>query len=419
MVASGDPARHPLDHGPAALLWRDLDRTADGLGQDARAWRATHGAVVRRWDRLVPEVLGPLVRLPSDPVALGTFGVRGAWPATAFARAAFRGKAARALFAGSAAHSVLPLGRPLTAAFGVLFGAAGMSSGWPVAAGGSQAVADALLAELRQHGGRVVTGVKVRGLDEVRPADVVLLDLTPCQVLALRGTGLPPRYRRALSRWRYGTAVHKVDYLLDGPVPWRDPAVGRAGTVHVGGTLAEVAAAEAHVHAGRHPDRPFVLVAQQGVADPSRSPRGKQVLWAYAHTPHGSRAATGLRVDQQIERFAPGFRDRVLAREEWSPARLEGSNANLVGGDIFGGSFGGLQQLFRPVARAVPYSTPVPELWLCSSSTPPGAGAHGMCGYRAATAALSTLARRRGRSAPEPLLGSPVPHLVSTSGEQP
>ncbi len=238
-------------------------------------------------------------------------------------------------------------------------------------------------------------------------------------MLALRGTGLPPRYRRALSRWRYGTAVHKVDYLLDGPVPWRDPAVGRAGTVHVGGTLAEVAAAEAHVHAGRHPDRPFVLVAQQGVADPSRSPRGKQVLWAYAHTPHGSRAATGLRVDQQIERFAPGFRDRVLAREEWSPARLEGSNANLVGGDIFGGSFGGLQQLFRPVARAVPYSTPVPELWLCSSSTPPGAGAHGMCGYRAATAALSTLARRRGRSAPEPLLGSPVPHLVSTSGEQP
>lgn len=401
------PLAHPLDDGPAAMLHDDLARTADSLGRDARAWIAVHGGAIARWDDLVRGVLGPILRVPEDPatlLALAGFGARGAWPAAGLARTVFRDEPARALFAGSAAHAVLPLTRPLTAAFGVLFGAAGMATGWPVAAGGSQSIADALLADLRAHGGRVRTGTPVRDLAEIPPADLVLLDLTPQQVLRLRGTGLPERYRRALARYRYGVAVHKVDYLLDGPVPWRDPEVGRAGTVHVGGTLGEVAYAEAEARAGRLPGRPFVLLAQQQVADPGRAPGGRQVVWAYAHVPHGCDAPAGALVDAQVERFAPGFRDRVLYREDWSPARLQHSNANLVGGDIGGGSFDGLQQVLRPVRTATPYTTPTPGLFLCSSSTPPGGGAHGMCGYHAATTALRDLARRRDEPAPLPLI---------------
>ena len=395
------PMAHPLEDRPAALLHRDLDTTATGLGPDARAWRALHEPVVRRWESVVEGVLGPLLRVPSAPLALATFGARGVWPAQALARAAFRDETARALFAGSASHAVVPLNRPMTAAFGVLFGAAAHATGWPVAAGGSQAVADALVGVLREAGGAVVTGSPITSLAQVGQADLVLLDLTPRQVLALAGDRLPPSYSRRLARWRYGVATYKVDYLLDGPVPWSDPRVAAAGTVHVGGTLDEVAHAEAEVHAGRHPERPFVLLAQQSLVDPSRTPEGRQVVWAYAHVPHGSDVPVGAQVDAQVERFAPGFRDRVLARVETSPSALEAWNPNLVGGDIGGGALDGLQQVFRPVASSVPYATPLPGVFLCSSSTPPGGGVHGMCGHHAATAALTALARRR-RS---PLIG--------------
>ena len=388
------PMAHPLDDLPASLLHRSLPDTCHELGRDGRAWSRVHAGVVERWEEILPGVLGPLLRVPEHPLALAAFGARGAWPATMLARAAFRDEPARALFAGSAAHAVLPLTRPLTAAFGVLFGSAGHATGWPVARGGSQAIADALVADLRAHHGTVLTGAEVRDLAEVRPADVVLLDLTPRQVLRLAGAELPPAYARALSRWRYGTAIYKVDYLLDGPVPWRDERVRDAATVHVGGTLSQVANAEADVHAARHPDRPFVLVAQQGAADPGRAPQGSQVLWAYAHTPHGSPVPIGKRIDAQIERFAPGFRDRISARVETAPADLERFDANLVGGDIGGGALDGLQQLFRPVPSTVPYATGVAGLFLCSSSTPPGGGVHGMCGQHAAHAALTDLARR-------------------------
>lgn len=392
------PLAHPLPDGPAALLHRDLAETAGELGRDARAWRAVHGSAVRRWEQLVDGTLGPLLRVPEHPLTLASFGLRGAWPASALARTAFRDEPARALFAGSAAHGVLPLTRPLTAAFGVLFGAAGHTTGWPVARGGSQALADALASLLEAEGGTVKTGHRITSLAEVA-ADVVLLDLTPRQVLALAGDALPPSYARAMRRWRYGSAASKVDFLLDGPVPWRDSRVGGAGTVHVCGTWEQVAQAEAEVHAGRHSERPFVLLAQQSVADPSRVPPGRQVVWAYAHVPHGSDRPVADVIAAQIERFAPGFRDRVLLRHETRPSDLEAWDANLVGGDVGGGALDGVQQVLRPVAKAVPYATPLPGVFLCSSSTPPGGGVHGMCGLHAATAALDDLARRR-RAAP-------------------
>ncbi|GAA1767534.1 NAD(P)/FAD-dependent oxidoreductase [Kocuria aegyptia] len=392
-------AAHPLDDGPPGLLHRSLERTAAGLGADGRAWSLLHRGVVERWEETVESVLAPLVRVPAHPLALASFGLRAPWPAAATARALFRSEQARGLFAGSAAHAVLPPRHVLTSAFGTLFGAAAHATGWPVARGGSQAVVDALVADLHEHGGRVLVHSLVTDLAQVGPADVVLLDLTPRQVLGLSGLELPDRYRRALARWRYGTASYKVDLLLDGPVPWRDPRVAEAGTVHVGGTLAEIGAAESQARAGRLPERPFVLVAQQGAADPSRAPAGQQVLWSYAHVPHGcDDARAGERVLQQLERFAPGVRDRIRERVDTSPARLEAWNANLVGGDIGGGSLDGLQQVFRPAVQADPYATGVPGVWLCSSSTPPGGGVHGMSGYHAARRALRGLARSRRRT---------------------
>jgi phytoene dehydrogenase-like protein len=392
-------AAHPLDDGPAGLLHRSLERTAAELGPDGRAWSVLHRGVVERWEQTVESALGPLLRVPEHPAALASFGLRAPWPAAAAATALFRTEQARGLFAGSAAHAVLPPRHVLTSAFGTLFGAAAHATGWPVARGGSQAIADALVADLREHGGRVLLGSPVTDLARVRPADLVLLDLTPRQVLALGGLELPGRYRRALSRWRYGTACYKVDLLLDGPVPWRDPRVAQAGTVHVGGTLAEIGAAESQARAGRLPERPFVLVAQQGAADPSRAPAGQQVLWSYAHVPHGcDDPRAGERVLAQLERFAPGVRDRVLARVDTPPSGLQAWNANLVGGDIGGGALDGLQQVFRPAVQADPYATGVPGVLLCSSSTPPGGGVHGMAGHHAARRALAGLARARRRA---------------------
>ncbi|PRY12934.1 phytoene desaturase family protein [Kineococcus rhizosphaerae] len=393
------PLGHPLDGRPAAVLPGNLDEAVAELGVDGPAWRALFTGPVRNWESLVPAVLGPLLRVPTAPLALAGFGLRAAWPSAAFVRAVFRDDPARALFSGMAAHALQPHTQPLTAAFGMLFGTAAHTTGWPVPEGGTGALTRALAAELAEHGGRVLLEHPVRTLTDLGAAgaaDVTLLDLTPRQFLAVAGDELPPRYARAMRRWSYGPAAHKVDYLLDGPVPWRDPRLAEAVTVHVGGTAAQIAEAEADVVHGRHPQRPFVLVAQQDVADPGRAPGGRRVLWAYAHAPHGSAdPGTGERVDRQIERFAPGFRDRVLARVETPPAALEALDENLVGGDVGGGALTIRQQVFRPVVGLDPYSTPLEGVYLCSAATPPGGGVHGMCGFHAASRALTDLARRR------------------------
>jgi phytoene dehydrogenase-like protein len=381
---------HPLDDGTAAVLVRSLDDTADGLGPDGPAWRRTFAWGTERFDALMADLLRPLVRFPRHPVALAPVGLQALLPATLLARR-FATEPARALFAGIAAHAFLPLEHPLTAAFGLMLGIPGHAVGWPVAVGGSRAVTDAMAAYLRDLGGEIHTGVRVRALAEVPPARVVLLDVTPRQALTILGDRLPGRVRRAYERWRYGMAAFKVDYAVEGGVPWTAEAARRAGTVHLGGTLEEVAAAERAAFAGRMPDRPFVLVAQQYLADPSRSVGDTHPVWAYAHVPQGYAGDAAPLVDAQIERFAPGFRDRVVARHVTGPAQLEAYNPNDVGGDIGGGSHTGLQLVGRPRLSPDPYFTGVPGVFLCSASTPPGAGVHGMCGANAARSALRVL----------------------------
>jgi phytoene dehydrogenase-like protein len=379
---------HPLDDHDAVLVHRKLDATVAGLGSDGRRWRATVGVTAAAGDPLVDSVLAPLDLPPKAPLLLARYGALGAWPATWLARAAFRGARARAAFAGMAAHSILDLSLPITAGYGLLLAALAHHVGWPVVTGGSQVLADALVARLRRHGGEVATGTVVRDLAELPPAESILLNLTPRQVVNIAGDRLPHRYRRSLERFRYGPGVFKLDWALDGPIPWRAPECARAGTVHVGGTLEEIAASEAAVVAGRIPERPYVLVAQQSACDPTRAPAGRHTGWAYCHVPSGAPEDMTERIEAQIERFAPGFRDRILARSAMGPAALERYDANYVGGDINGGRQD-LRQLFtRPAIRPVPYATPDPRLYICSSSTPPGGGVHGMCGYHAAQAAL-------------------------------
>ncbi|MGH3900223.1 MAG: phytoene desaturase family protein, partial [Pseudonocardiaceae bacterium] len=321
--------------------------------------------------------------------ALARYGALGAWPATWVARAAFGGMRARAAFAGMSAHSILDLNAPITAGYGLLLAALAHHVGWPVVAGGSQNLADALVTRLRRHGGEVATGTAVRDLAELPPAGSTLLDLTPRQVVDIVGDRLPGWYRRRLQRFRYGPGVFKLDWALDGPVPWRDPAVAGAATVHLGGTLEEIAASEYDVARGRHPDRPFVLLVQACGADPSRAPAGAHTLWAYCHVPHGSDVDMTAAIEAQIERFAPGFRDRVLARHAMGPAALEARNANKVGGDIAGGAADLRQFIARPVFSLRPWQTPLPGVYLCSASTPPGAGVHGMGGWQTARLALA------------------------------
>ncbi len=381
------PCAHPLDDRPAALVRRDADATAAGFGRDAAAWRAVVGATARAGDRLVDTLLAPLDLPPAALLAAVRFGATGALPAAVAGRL-FRDEPARAAFAGMAAHSVLDFRQPVTAGYGILLAALAHSAGWPVARGGSQSLADALVARVRARGGEVVTGRRVTDLGELPPAGIVLLDLTPRQVVAVAGGRLPARYRARLERYRYGPGVFKIDYALDGPVPWRDPAVAAAGTVHVGGTFAEVAAAEHEVAAGRHAARPFVLAVQASVADPTRAPGGGHTFWAYCHVPHGSDRDMTAEIEAQLERFAPGFRDRVLARHTMGPAALQAWDANLVGGDVGGGSGDWTQFVSRPVLAADPWRTPLPGVYLCSSSTPPGGGAHGMGGWSAAGRAL-------------------------------
>ena len=383
---------HPLDDGGAVVLERSVDVSAVGLGADAGAYRRLMAPLVARWERLAPDILGPL-RLPRHPVVLARFGRVALRSARGLAEARFRGERARALFAGLAAHSILPLEHPATAAVALVLGILGHAVGWPLPRGGSQRIADALASCLRSLGGEIACDARVDSLDDLPPARVVLLDVTPRQLLRLAAPRLPRRYRLALEHYRYGPGVFKIDLALDGPVPWRDAACARAGTVHLGGTLAEIAAAEAAVWRGEHPERPYVILAQQSLFDVSRAPEGKHTVWAYCHVPNGSALDMTARIEAQIERFAPGFRDLILARSTMGPRQLEEHNPNLVGGDI-GGGVQDLGQLFaRPVLSFVPYRTPAHGLYLCSSSTPPGGGVHGMCGYHAARAALRELAR--------------------------
>ncbi len=386
------PLAHPFDDGTAAVLERSVEETGDALGPDAAAYRKLMGPIARDWNRLVGSLLGP-VRLPRHPFALASFGLRAVRSARGLAESVFGDEKARGLFAGNAAHSFLPMEQPPSAAFGLVLGALGHAVGWPFPKGGSQKIADALVSYLRSLGGEVYTGIRVGSVEEVPRTRTILFDVTARQLLEIAGERFPGRYRRSLERYRYGPGVFKADFALDGPIPWRAEECLRAGTVHIGGTLDEISFGEWSVSRGEHPERPFVLLAQQSLFDATRASEGKHTVWAYCHVPNGSTFDMTGRIEAQVERYAPGFKDRILARSTMGPADLQRINANHVGGDINGGFMDFRQLLARPAVRLTPYSTPAKGIYICSSSTPPGGGVHGMCGYFAARAAFATALR--------------------------
>ena len=384
------PVAHPLDDGSAALLERDVGETAAGLDADARAYRRVMSPLVRDWEAISRGVMGPL-RMPRNPIAMGRFGLRAMRSARGVARGWLRTERGRALFAGIAAHSVTPLEFRGSAAAGLMLQIAGHAVGWPMPRGGAQGITDAMVSYLESLGGEIVMGVRVESLEELPGVGVALLDVGARQLESIAGDGLPQRYRRKLEAFRYGPGVFKMDWALEGPIPWSALDCSFAGTVHVGGTLEEIAAAEAAVWRGEHPERPFVLAAQPSMFDDTRAPQLRHVAWAYCHVPNGSDFDMTERIENQIERFAPGFRERILARSVMTTSDIEDYNANYVGGDIAGGA-NTLRQLFaRPVSAFSPYRTPIEGVYLCSASTPPGAGVHGMCGYWAALDALKWL----------------------------
>jgi phytoene dehydrogenase-like protein len=380
---------HPLDDGTAVMLERDLDAAEREFGEDGQAWRRLMEPVAGQWEGFAEDALRPVLHLPRHPLTLARFGLAAVQPANWLARSHFKGHRARALFAGIAAHSFLRFDAPLSSAAGVMLGAAGHAVGWPIPRGGAGAIVRALIAYLQELGGRVQTGRRVDGADfrELRGSNALILcDIAPRVLLSIAGEALRAGYRRKLMRFEQSPGAFKVDYALSQPVPWRSPECRRAITVHLGGRLEEIAAGEDAVAQGRHPERPFVLLAQPSLFDGSRAPAGQHVVWAYCHVPNGSDVDMTSRIESQIERFAPGFRDCVLARQVSSPAALEAMDANLVGGDIGGGAYTVKQFLFRPAVKG--YATGTPNLYLCSSSTPPGGGVHGMCGFHAARRAL-------------------------------
>jgi phytoene dehydrogenase-like protein len=379
---------HPLPDGSCLLLDHGLDgaidETARRLGRDGPVWRNIMGPLAARWNELAEDLLAPL-GWPKHPELFARFGMLAAWPAAALARTVFRTPQARALFAGNAAHSFLPLEAPGSAAFGMVMSLTAHAVGWPIARGGSQNIANALRSYFESLGGKVYVRCPVRSLADFEPDALVLCDIGPHQLAAIAGGRLPGAYLRKLESYRYGPGVFKLDWALDGPIPWRNPDCLRAATVHIGGTLEQIAdserAAQHHTH-----KRPFILLAQHTLFDATRAPEGKHTAWAYCHVPNGSRENMTERIEAQIERYAPGFRARVLARHAMDTAAMQAHNANLVGGDVNGGA-SDLRQLFlRPTASM--YSTPDPNVYLCSASTPPGGAVHGMCGYHAALAAL-------------------------------
>ncbi len=392
-VHSDIPLAHPLDDGSAAVLFRSIEQTSAALGGDGAAWSRLMAPLVGNWKVLASEFLQPILHMPRHPLILARFGMLALRSAMQLASSAFRGEQARALFAGIAAHSFLPLEAPVSASFALVLGAAGHAVGWPMPRGGAQSIAEALAAHLHELGGQIETS---RPVDDVRefPSDTTaLLDLSAWEAARVGRHRLPSSYRRKLERFRHGPGVFKVDYALAAPIPWAAEECRRAGTVHLGGTSGEIAEAERQVACGEIPGRPFVLLTQPSLFDTTRAPMGKHTAWAYCHVPFGCGEDMTDAIESQIERFALGFRDCVLARHISTPVHFERRNANLAGGDISGGASDFWHLLARPVLSWNPYRTPARGLYLCSSSTPPGSGVHGMCGFHAAKAALRDLRR--------------------------
>lgn len=396
------PLAHPLDGGRVAVVHRSVNQTALALGEDGRYYRRIIQSLAHGWQDMVEAVMAPIRGVPRHPLALAQFGLRGLLPASVLV-APFRGPEARAIFAGTAAHAAIPLNAAISGGFGVLLVALAHAVGWPFVEGGSKRLTDALVRQLEALEGRLYLGHEIFSVDEL-PSGIKLLDVGTRQLLAMAGDRLAPSYRRSLAGYRYGPGVCKVDWALDGPVPWTAEICRTAGTVHVGGPYEEIAAGEEDVAAGRHPTSPFVILAQPSIVDASRAPAGKQTLWGYCHVPAGSAADMSGAIERQIERFAPGFIDRILVRHVRTADEAERDNPNQVGGDLNGGTANFWQALLRPTWHGNPYRVPFPGLYLCSASTPPGGGVHGMCGRQAASCALGDqLANGGAPSLPRPL----------------
>lgn len=384
---------HALDVDTPVVMYPSLEQTAAGLGADGPRYMRLLAPFVERADELLEQLLAPFTLFPRSPLLLLRFGLRAMRSATGLARGWFREDAAPALFAGLAAHSLLPLEHKLTAGVGMLFAVMGHMRSWPIARGGSQAIADALVGYLRSLGGEVITNSRVTQMSDLPPAKAYLFDTIPRTLSRVAGDALPQHFRNKLEAFRHGPGVYKVDWALDGPIPWRHDGYKTAATVHIGGTMGDVAAAERAPWQGECAQAPFILLSQQSLFDSTRAPAGKHVVWSYCHAPSGTTVDMTERIAARIEQFAPGFRDRVIARHVMDPAAMESHNANYPGGDITGGVMDLRQAFSRPVSLFNPYGTPAPQLFLCSASTPPGAGVHGMCGYFAAQAALKRVLR--------------------------
>ncbi len=380
---------HPFDDGSASVLLRDLDATAERMGQDGNSYRALLGPFVKHSDAFFREILKP-IRIPRHPFLMARFGLSALRSCVDVVRR-FRHERTRAIFAGCAAHSVVPLDRLATASFGMVLAASAHAAGWPCAKGGSQSIITALAAHLKSLGGEISTGQRIETFDQVSSARAVIADVTPRQLADIAGDRFPPSYQRQLRNFRYGPGVFKIDWALSAPIPWKAADCLQSATVHVGGPIEEIVRGEDEVGRGKHPERPFVLLAQQSLFDPTRAPSGKHTGWAYCHVPSGSTVDMTAAIERQVERFAPGFRDVILSRHTINSVELQEHNANMIGGDIGGGANDLVQFLARPLLRWNPYSTPDPRIFLGSSSTPPGGGVHGMCGYWAARTALRRL----------------------------
>lgn len=379
---------HPFDDGTAVLLEDSIEATSKNLGTDGQAYAGLMAPLVRDWEEILDDLLAPLPLPPKHPMALLQMGINPLRSARGLAESYFNGARARSFFAGLSAHTMLPLEKTASAASGLILGMLGHANGWPLARGGSRRIIDALADHLHSLGGEIITGWPVQRIDELPPATAIFFNVTPRQLLRIAGDRLPIRYRRQLERFRYGPGAFKMDFALSDPIPWKAKECFQSATVHVGGTLEEISASEKAIWRGEHAQMPFVLLTQQSLFDPSRAPEGKHTAWAYCHVPHGSTFDMSERIETQIERFAPGFRDCILAKRTHNTAQLEAYNPNFVGGDFVGGVQDLWQQFTRPTIKRVPYSTPAKGIYICSSSTPPGGGVHGMCGYRAALAAM-------------------------------
>jgi phytoene dehydrogenase-like protein len=390
-IHSPAPLAHPLDDGTAVVLERNLRDAEAALGPDGKAWRRLVGPFVEHWQEFAREILQPVHLFSRHPLLMARLGLRSFRSAESLAASTFRDGRTRALFAGLAAHSFLTMDDPLSGVFGIVFAVSAHAVGWPITRGGSQSIANALCGYLEKLGGKVKTSTRIESLETLRDYDVTLCDIGPRQLVRIAGGRLSNQYRERLRKYRYGPGAFKVDYALSQPIPWKAKECARAATVQLGASFGEIAASEKAMATGQHAERPFMILAQPSLFDPTRAPSGKHTAWAYCHVPNGSKFDMLPRMDAQIERFAPGFRDCVLARKVFSPADLEAMDANLVGGDIGGGAMDLSQFLFRPTRMQ--YATSAKDIYLCSSSTPPGGGVHGMCGYHAARLAISRLKR--------------------------